>query len=345
MAIPNFQRATISDVAQLAGVSIATVSRVLNKSAPVNDTTVAKVRRAIETLGFQPHAAARTLAGGKTATLGLLVPILSNPFFSSLIQGIELAARTHGYHLLIYSTNLDLPQQSRHARPLDEHNTDGLLVFTDNLDETEIAQLYQQRFPLVLLMRSAPQGLPLATVTIDNGVGTRTALQHLIRTCRRQRIGFLRGPAGNEDSLERELMYRQVLTEEHIEIDPHLITQGDFSESVSYQAVKRWLAQGVRFDALFPGDDLAALGAIAALREANLSVPEDVSVIGFDDMALALHVQPPLTTVHVPIEEVGKAGVDLLVQQIQTGVVASVRLPTRLIVRQSCGGAQDGYPE
>lgn len=338
MPIPTSQRSTISDVARLAGVSIATVSRVLNNTAPVNHLTTERVRQAIDTLGYQPHTAARTLAGGKTATLGLLVPILSNPFFASLVQGIESAARAHNYHLLIYSTNLDLTLERPRARPLHEHNTDGLLVFTDNLDEAEITQLYEQGFPLVLLLRSAPRGLPIATVTIDNATGTRAALQHLIRTCGRRRIGFLRGPLGNEDSYERELTYRQVLAEEQIPFDPQLITQGDFSESVSYQAIKSWLAQGICFDALFPGDDLAALGAIAALREAGLVVPQQVSVVGFDDMLLAQHVQPPLTTVHVPVAEVGRQGVQLLIQQINTATVQSVCLPTHLIVRQSCGG-------
>ncbi len=333
----NHQRVTISDVAQAAGVSIATVSRVLNRTAPVNRATIEKVQRAINRLDFQPHAAARALAGGKTNILGLLVPVLSNPFFASLVQGIELAARAHGYHLLIYSTNLDLTYEQVRIRPLHEHNTDGLLVFTDNLDEAEIAHLCRQHFPLVLLMRAAPPGLTVATVTIDNVSGTRAAIQHLIHVCHRRRILFLQGPPGNEDSQEREATYREVLAEAQIAVDPGLIVRGDFSERVSYQAVKTSLAQEIGFDAVFAGDDLAALGSIAALREANLAVPQQVSVIGFDNMLLAQHVQPPLTTVHVPIEEVGNQGVQLLIQQINTGVVQSIRLPTRLVVRQSCG--------
>jgi DNA-binding LacI/PurR family transcriptional regulator len=342
MSTHSRPRITISDVARTAGVSIATVSRVLNSSVPVTGDTAQKVQRAIELLGFQPHLAARTLAGGKTNTIGLLVPDLSNPFFAPLVRGVELCVRAAGFDLLIYSACGDLQKPRARTRPLNENNTDGLLIFTNNLEDEEISRLHAQKCPLVLLMRSAPAGLNIPTVMFDNAAGAQAAIQHLICVCGRRRIGFLQGPQGNEDSQIREESYRQVLAKHHIPFDPQLVTRGDFSEQVAYRAVKIWLNQGVCFDALFTGDDLAAIGAITALREAGLEVPAQVSVVGFDDVAIAQHFNPALTTVFAPIEEAGQRGADLLIQQIAARSVESIILPTRLIVRQSCGGMQRG---
>jgi DNA-binding LacI/PurR family transcriptional regulator len=342
MSTHSRPRVTISDVARTAGVSIATVSRVLNSSVPVTGDTAQKVQRAIDLLGFQPHLAARTLAGGKTNTIGLLVPDLSNPFFAPLVRGVELCVRAAGFDLLIYSACGDLQRPRARTRPLNEDNTDGLLIFTNNLEDEEIVRLHAERFPLVLLMRSAPGGLAIPTVMFDNAAGVRAAIQHLVVVCGRRRIGFLQGPPDNEDSQIREVCYRQLLAQHHLPFDPQLVTRGDFSEQVAYRAVKAWINQGVCFDALFTGDDLAAIGAIRALREAHIEVPAQVSVIGFDDVAIAQHFSPALTTIYAPIEEAGQRGAELLIQQIAVRPVKSLVLPTRLIVRQSCGGIHRG---
>lgn len=330
------QRPTISDVAQLAGVSIATVSRVMNETAPVANGTMEKVRQAMKMLGYTPQVAARTLAGRKTETVGLLLPEIGGAFFAPMLRGIEAGLQASGFALLIYSTTQD-PDKDQH-RPLGEHNTDGLLVFTNRLSKAEITRLHQQDFPLVLLHRAPPPGLDIPCVTFENKAGARRLIDHLIEVHGCRRIGFLTGPAGNEDSAWRELGYREALEAHGIAFDPALVAEGGFDDVLVQSAVRQWLVDGVEFDAIFAGDDEAASGAIIALNRAGKRVPEDVAVVGFDDVAFAAHLLPPLTTVAAPIELAGRVAAEQLVSLIQTGEARSFTLlPTELIVRQSCG--------
>ena len=338
MSSQNLSRPTINDVARLAGVSISTVSRVINQTAPVADETVETVRRAIEMLGFQPHPGARRLAGGKTQTLGLLLPDLTNPFFSQLLRGIEGSVRESGFDLLVHFLNLRAyPNHQQRPRPLSEHNTDGLIIFTDNMANVEIIRLHRQGFPMVLLFRSAPDGLPIPTVNIDNAKGTQAAIDHLIERCGRRRIAFLQGLPGNEDSHWREMSYRQSLAAHGLIFDPRLVARGDYTEASAMQAVQQWLAADLTFDAVFTGDDFAAIGVISALNKAGIDVPGQVSVVGFDDVDVARHFNPPLTTVRSPIDEAGRWAAELLMQLIRTGAAESIMLPTELVVRKSCG--------
>jgi DNA-binding LacI/PurR family transcriptional regulator len=331
------KRATISDVAQMAGVSISTVSRVLNGTAPVAEGTVEQVIRAIEALHYAPHAAARTLAGRHANTIGLLLPEISGAFYAPLIRGIETAAQESGFDLLIHSA----PTSSRSWRaqlPLDEHNTDGLLVFTGRLTDQELAQLHARGFPLLLLYRSSPAGLAIPAVILENKAGARQAVEHLITVHRCRRIAFLAGPPGNEDSDWREAGYMEALRRHHIPVDPDLRGVGHFNEVGGREAVQAWMRQGLEFDAIFAGDDETASGAIMALREAGVRVPGDVAVVGFDDVPFARLLVPPLTTVRAPIETVGTTAARHLIDLIHGRPVELVtQLPAELVVRQSCG--------
>lgn len=331
-------RATISDVARLAGVSIATVSRVLNETAPVAEETEARVRDAIAELSYKPQPAAQTLAGRRTNTIGLLLPELSSAFFTPLLRGVESGLRQSGFDMLIYATTHTANDEAGRLGPLGEHNTDGLLVFTNRLDDGDIRRLHEHGFPLVLLHRTPPAGLNIPCVTVENKAGTRRAVEHLIRVHGRRRIGFLAGPDGNEDSMWRLAGYREALQSHGLPDDAALVACGGFDDVLAYEAVERWLAEGVSFDALFAGDDDSAAGAILALRRAGKRVPDDVSVIGFDDVPFASYLQPPLTTVRAPIEDAGRAAAEQLVRLIQDGGAdALTLLPTELIIRQSCG--------
>ncbi len=332
------KRATISDVARLAGVSIATVSRVLNGTAPVAEETVQQVNSAIAALNFAPHAAARTLAGRRTDTIGLLLPEISGAFFSPLIRGIETGAREAGFDLLIHSTADQFRVDGRAQMPLDEHNSDGLLVFTNRLSETELARFHGRGFPLVLLYRSAPAGLDIPVVTLENKAGARSVVEHLIVAHGCRRIAFLAGPPGNEDSCWREAGYREALRNHGIPDDPALHGVGNFDDVTAQAAVEQWLRQGVQFDAIFAGDDEAATGCILALSQAGKRVPEDVAVVGFDDVPFAHLMSPKLTTVRAPIETAGHQAARMLIALIQGDEVERlVLLPTELIIRQSCG--------
>ena len=328
---------TISDVAKVAGVSIATVSRVINGSSLVTDETAQRVWAAITELKYTPRAAARVLASRKTNTIGLLLPEISGAFFQPLLRGVEAGARQVGLDLLIHATREPRHENTPH-RPLGEHNTDGVLVFPDSLDHSELVRLHGIGFPVVLLHQTPPEPLNIPVVTIENQSGAQMIVEHLIQVHGGRRIAFLQGQEGHEDSLWREKGYRQALKTHGIPFDPALILYGGFNQDEARKAVERMLLDGLQFDAIFAGDDDSAIGAILALRQAGRRVPEDVAVAGFDDSSFAHTFSPPLTTVHAPTEQVGREAVHQLVRIIRGDKVEPrMVLPTILVVRQSCG--------
>ena len=335
----NKPQPTISDVAQRAGVSIATVSRVINGTTPVASETAQRVQDAIKELAFVPRAAARVLASRRTETLGLLLPEIGGAFFSPLLRGIEAEAQAAGYDLLIHATS-HIPHASTPVahRPLGEHNTDGLIVFTQSIDEKEMSRLYALNFPTVLLYQTPPSPLNIPSVTIENKSGAQMIVEHLIQVHNRRRIVFLRGPEGNEDSEWRERGYRAALETNNILFDPILVGTGGFNEDEAQIAMQAILAAGVEFDAVFGGDDDTAAGVISALNQAGLRVPQDVAVVGFDDVPIARYLRPALTTVRSPTEQIGREGVRQLVRLIRGEQAdALVMMRTELVIRESCG--------
>ena len=330
-------RATISDVAKKAGVSISTVSRVLNNTVPVEKAAAQRVHEAAETLNYTPHSAARTLASRRTNSIGLLLLDIGGEFYTPMLRGIETVSSQAGYDLLIHSTITSLAGiPSRRA--LGEHNTDGLLVFTEALDHAELTRLQKIGFPVVLLHQSSPIDLAIPAITIENQSGAQKVVDHLIEVHNCRRILFLQGPAENEDSAEREKGYRRSLKKHHLPVDAGLVARGGFEPNQAHAVVAQLLANGLEFDAIFTGDDDNAVGVIQALREAGRDIPGDVAVAGFDDSLFARILTPPLTTVRAPIEQVGQAAVRQLLRLIRAEPVeARLVLPTELIIRQSCG--------
>ncbi len=332
-------RPTISDVARRAGVSISTVSRVVNGSAAVDSGTAQRVQAAIAELSYTPHAAARTLATRRTQTIGLLLPNIGGQFYTPLLRGIESVASQAGYDLLIHSTST--PAGASFQRALGEHNTDGLIIFTEAVDREELVRLCEMGFPVVLLYESAPKGVKMPSITIENRQGAQKIVEHLIEAHGRKRIIFLRGPQGNEDSDEREKGYRQALATHQIPFDAGLLATGGFESGQAHVAMKQFIENGTDFDAVFAGDDDNAVGVIQALQEAGLRIPQDVAVAGFDDSTFARLLTPPLTTVRAPVEQVGREGVRQLLRLIHAeSARARVTLPVELVIRQSCGCPQ-----
>ena len=334
--IPRSRPSTIADVAHRANVSIATVSRVLNGTTPVQPEKAERVRLAMEELQFVPRQAARVLASKRTKTIGLVMSEISGAFFPPMLKGIESATYEAGYDLLIHSTKREGPSR----RPLGEHNTDGLLIFTDSLDHRELHRLHNMNFPIVLMHQTAPESLNIPTIAIENKYGAAMLTDHLIDVHGRRRIVFLRGPEGHEDSVWRERGYFESLELHDIEYEPELIGKGGFDEEEAFAAVEGLLASGLDFDAIFAGDDDSATGAIRALRLGGRIVPQDVAVVGFDDVPFARYLSPALTTVRAPIEQVGREAVRQLVRQLngeQAEVLTLLR--TELVIRESCGCA------
>lgn len=330
--------ATINDVATLAGVSIATVSRVINGTTPVTELTTRKVREAISALNFTPHSAARVLATKKTNTIGLTLPEISGFYFAPLLRGIEEGIRGSGYDLLVHSAVFRQELGEVIPAKLGEYNTDGLLIFAASLSDQEISRLYNLGFPMVLLHQSPPKNFDIPCVTIENKAGAEKLVNHLIDHHGYRNIGFLCGPPEHEDSYWREMGYREALSHHGIPVNPDLITYGGFSTIPAQESVEKWLKQDIQLDAIFAGDDDAATGVITAIRHTGKRVPEDIAVVGFDDIYISQYLSPPLTTIRAPIEQAGYTAAQQLIRLIHQELVESlILLPTSLIVRRSCG--------
>ncbi|PKN96551.1 MAG: LacI family transcriptional regulator, partial [Chloroflexi bacterium HGW-Chloroflexi-5] len=283
---------TIRDVARLAGVSVATISRYLNNSAPLSAVTAERVQTAMTELDFTPHPAARSLASNKTYAIGLVLNDIGGEFYTPLLRGIESITSAEGYDLLIHSTRNNqraktaLPKAIK-RRPLSENNTDGLLIFINAVDETELMRLKKINFPVVLIHQSSPKGLDIPMITIENQSGGQQVVDHFIEEHGCKRIVFVQGPPDNEDSKAREKGYLLSLKNHGLPYDPELVIEGGFESAQAYAAVLGLIKRGLSFDAIFTGDDDNAIGVIQAVNESGKRIPEDVAVAGFDDSLFA----------------------------------------------------------
>jgi len=328
---------TIDDVAKRAGVSISTVSRVINQTTPVSQEIVSRVQAAMMELHYVPRTAARNLASRKTNTLGLMLTEIQGDFFVPMLSGIEAVASEAGFDLLISTSGR---RRVRREIPLSVgvHNADGLLIFANSLSEADLDHCYHLGLPMVLIYQSPPGSMEIPSVTIENKAASRNMVNHLIEIHGRRRIAFLRGPERNDDSYWREIGYREALAAHQIPFDPDLIAQGNFDRKLVEAAIRKMLADGVEMDAIFSGDDEGAIAVLDVLKEAGRRVPEEIAVVGFDDLRLSTYLTPPLTTVRAPTEKVGYEAAQQLVKLIRTGQAdALTLLPTEIIIRQSCG--------
>jgi DNA-binding LacI/PurR family transcriptional regulator len=251
-----------------------------------------------------------------------------------MLKGIEAGAYEAGYDLLIHSTQ----QVETARRRLGEHNTDGLLIFTHSLAPRELQRLHSFNFPVVLLHQTPPDLLDIPVIAIENKDGAAMLISHLIERHARRRIVYLRGPEGHEDSVWRERGYREALEAHEIQFDPDLVAAGGFDDEEAFTAVQALLSNGIDFDAVFAGDDDAAIGAMRALKQAGRLIPQDVAVVGFDDVPFVRYLSPALTTVRAPIEQVGREAVRQLVRLMNgQQAEALTLLRTELVIRESCG--------
>jgi LacI family transcriptional regulator len=330
--------ATIRDVALKANVSVATVSRYLNKNARLLPETEARVVAAIRELDYVPEAAARNLSNRKTNAIGLLLPGNAwDHFFPPMIRGVEAACFDTGFDLLISSIHpTDLSSSGR--TPIGKRNSDGLLVFTGSMTENEILENWRKHYPLVLLYNSAPQQQPIPHVIFENKDGSSRIVNHLIEIHGITRIGFLAGPEDNEDAGWRERGYRDALAEHGIPFQPEWVRPGEFDEEIAYRTVWEWVEQGIDVQGIFAADDDSAYGAVRALHDAGKRIPEDVAVVGFDDSPTSRLLLPPLSTVRAPIRESGYQAALMLSELIRTGSTQTeLLLPTEVVIRRSCG--------
>jgi LacI family transcriptional regulator len=328
---------TIRDVAKQAGVSVATVSRYINHTAPVSEYSAGRISQVMLELNYVPLEAARNLATRKTGTVGLLSFTVEYGFFGPLVTGLEKALKENGYNLLI-ATYQPTPGNDS-VPPIGPHNADGVVVFSNTIGEEQLAEWHAMHFPVVLVHRTAPDSLPIPSVTVENKTAAHKIVDHLIKKHDRRHLVFVRAPGSQEDEQARELGYRAALAANSIPFDPNLVIGGNFNRDVTRQAMEEFLSDNPPlFDGVFAGDDDLAASVMSALQSAGLNVPADVAVVGFDDQRFSALLAPALTTVHAPTEEVGRVAGQQLIKLLH-GEPADYTtiLPTELVLRRSCG--------
>jgi LacI family transcriptional regulator len=342
---------TINDIARLAGVSKATVSRVINQKPDVDPATRARILRIMEEQGFTPSIAAAGLAGGRTRLIGMLIPSLTWPLMPEIMRGVGEVVEQSAYELVVYSVSHEQDRSAVIDRILAARLNEGLLAVYPGQATSYLNDLHESGYPVVML---DDQGAPLGTtpwVGADNRTGAYIAVKHLIATGH-YRIGHIKGRAGYLCSDDRYLGYCDALAEAGIPLDPELVVQGDFLISGGAACAEQLATLRDRPTAIFAASDDMALGALGALAEVGLRVPEDIALVGFDDTTPASFTRPALTTVRQPFYEMGKRAATLLLdavnalrQPIPPSWLTAQResvphrefLPTRLVVRDSCG--------
>ncbi len=328
---------TIKDVARTAGVSLATVSRVLNGSDRVRGETRRIVLDAAESLHYRPNSLARSLVTSRTSTLGVLLPDLYGEFFSEVIRGVDVTARAHGYHLLVSSSHASSEELMAAVRAM-HGRIDGLIVMAPDLDAPEALQRTQSSCPIVLL-DGGTGVLDFDSISVANFEGARAAVRHLLDLGHR-RVATVTGPAGNLDAQQRLFGYRAAMREDGGEWAPELEWSGDFTEPSGYEAGTALLAALPATTAVFCANDYMAIGVLGRLAEAGVQVPGEVSIVGFDDIAMARYLTPALTTVHVDTHELGARAVRRVLEILRAESPPepqSVILHATLVARASSG--------
>jgi LacI family transcriptional regulator len=333
---------TLADVANHAGVSTMTASRALNGRSGVAQSTRDRVLAASKALGYVANISARGLVGGRMNILGMVVPDLATQYTGEVVAGAGNAANELGFDLLLYTTSSDLGRERERAVLLTNGLADGILAVLPQDPENVLGALSKSGMPVVIVdHRGAVTNLP--AIATDNYAGARLAVEHLVALGHR-RIGFLEGMGGVDCSRERLRGYREGLINAGIKFDPKLVRPGEFRQPAGFQATTVLLEQSSPPTAIFAANDLSAFGAIEAIKERGLRVPDDVSVVGFDDIPMASQVFPALTTIRQPLHEMGATAVKLLASMVSglNPITQRIKLPTELIVRASTGPVHTG---
>ena len=326
--------ATLEMVAQAAGVSPSTVSRILNGTAVVSELKKQAVDDAIARLGYVPNPVARGLAGGRTLSVGVVTQAIDSPFYGASLRGIEDELNPAGYSPLFVSGHWNAADEARCIAVLRSRRVDGIVVLTGRMPDAAL-KACAKTLPVVVTGR-ALKAPGLCALNFDNVEGGRLATQHLIELGH-SRIAFIAGDPEHGDATARLRGYRSALEAAGIAYDPGLVAPGEFHEIDGLRAVDKLLGSGQRFTAIFAANDQMANGAALGLHRRGLRVPDDVSIVGFDDLPSALYSIPPLSTVHQPAYESGRLAAAAMLQLL-AGTVPTLEMPApQLIARESSG--------
>lgn len=334
--------ATIVDVAKLAGVSTATVSRVINDTGKVKTATRRKVLNAINQLHFSPNISAQVLQTKQTKTIGMIFPDASSIYFSEIIRGIIGHTNKHGFQIVIGSAHDEEEELKTASRFLNGRTVDGLVMMAPSLTNEELFALPINHNTPIVFISVPPVKAGTTSVVLDNFNSAIKMTQHLINLGH-QRIAFIHGSPHNYDSKRRYAGYLQALSEAGIPKSSLLEVAGNFTEDSGYKACRQLLEKEIRPTAIFAANDAMAIGAIEAARDSGLKVPDDIAIVGFDDISTSQYITPALTTVRVPLFKMGQLVGKTLLQKInadmseELAVAERIVIPLEIIIRESCG--------
>lgn len=335
---------TLDDVASRAGVSRATVSRVVNNYPHVSERVRQKVLQAIEELHYNPNMAARSLASRRTGNIGFVIPnslhaFFTDPYFPRLIEGIAHSCNENDYTLSLFVFHTPDTERNLIPRLTRGGLVDGIIVQATAMHDDVLRKIAAGKVPFVVAGR--PMGLTNASyIDVDNVRGAYNAVSHLLRNGRKK-IATITGPLNTAVGADRLQGYQEALADRSIVFDERLVASGDFTQQSGYYAAQKLLQQAPDLDAIFVASDVMALGALQALRETGRSVPDDVALVGYDDLPPAQIAEPPLTTIRQPIRRFGIHAMEILMDIIANGSQPprKVILETELVIRKSCGSA------
>jgi DNA-binding LacI/PurR family transcriptional regulator len=341
-------RVSIKDIAKAAGVSHPTVSRALSDSPQISEETKVRIQRLAQEMGYSPNALARGLVTRQTYSVGVVVTTIADPFVAEIVQGIEATAHDHGYTVILCNSESAPEREIASVEMLRSKRVDGVIVTASRVGALYLEYLEQIGGPIVLINNhNEESGRYTFSVSVDNRHGGRLAAEHLVQLGHR-RIAYVAGPANHSSDLDRLAGYRQALVEGGIEPDPALVVPGNGRPSGGEEALQAILALDPRPTAIFCYNDMTAIGLIHAAQQAGLSIPQDMAVVGFDDILFASYLYPPLTTVAQPKVEMGQRAMHMMLSLITAKEeseedLANVVVQGKLIVRVSSGGRRDSF--
>lgn len=334
----------IKDIAKKAGVSVATISHVINKTRFVSDVLQERVKKAIEDLDYHPNIMAGSLRSGKTKVIGLIVPDNSNPLFAAISRSIEQVSSDLNYTVMLCNSSYSLENELRYIKVLRSKSVDGIIILPITTIPDHLNQLVENMLPVIVLHHIIP-GCKADSVLVDNFKGTYEATVHLINLGHKH-IGYIDRPVSLPHSLERLNGFKQALNDHNIEIDDDIIIQSNgFGYKDGFETMERLLRRNSPLTALMAFNDITAIGAMETIAEHGLKVPDDISVVGFDDIEICSFIRPRLTTIHFPKYKIAEYAVKMLLKKINNPEkikdFEKKVLPLRLVVRDSAAKAKE----
>jgi DNA-binding LacI/PurR family transcriptional regulator len=332
---------SIKDIARAARVSHPTVSRALRNSPLVNQETAERIRQIASQMGYWPNAVARGLVTKRTGTIGVVVTTIADPFIGEVVSGVEEIANDHGYSVFLANSNADPAREIKVVQSFQERRVDGILVAASRVGALYVPLLSQLKVPIVLINNQHPDEF-VHSVVIDNVPASVKAVQHLIQLGH-QRIAYMGDQFGFHSDTERFAGYRQALALADYPFLPELVVHGDGKPEGGEQAMEKLLALPARPTAVFCYNDMSAIGALRRIRAHGLRVPDNISLVGFDDLFIASYTDPPLTTVRQPKQPMGRMAMEIMLKLLSEGHHETIiRMQGELVVRESTAPPPQG---